>query len=455
MVGAHGTACSPRVYDLYQTSITMPAKGPFASLRPTSMPAPGRTVPSQAQTTRLHAALEKSGASVRWLTQHQWPCGVLILTSPPSHWSSLRMPRPRVQEFSFHATLSALSATDVLKFKAHAEEEARETGRVKKIQSSSNMAAHAAAAEWLASKADAGPQTRSLREVADRYETTVSMVRTAKENQTHPYTKRKPGPRPLLSEDDFDLIAQYCLHRAMDDAAVTKAQLASLMLRLVNQHRVRDGKAALDDLGDKRYNTLRKKLKDHCDRIDLPLIVCRKTPAVDKKRRMAETAAIPTFVRMLERYKEQYPEDFANPANWMNLDEQALCDKPSNGKTQSTMQVPSVTGGIRGAAAEEAPPPPCTLVSITFADGGKGPAIILRKGTTPFIESWFSQLPPGLTQSDIEQSWYGPGNTDRMTYDKLRHVLENVVYPKHVKRAGEGQQLFWVMDAPTWVYLRA
>lgn len=343
--------------------------------------------------------------------------------------------------------LTVLSGTDLLKHKAHAQELAEEVKRVKKIQSPANLAAHAAASEYLASKDMVGADKMSLKRAADKHETTVSMVRTAIKNQTEPFSKRKPGPQPQVSEQDLDAIAQYCLQRALDDKAVTKMELSALMLRFVNQNRARDGKSALNLLGDKRYNLIRAALTRHCDQIGLPLVICHKTGSVDKRRRTAEKVAVPVFMKTLQRYKEQFPTEFENPANWMNLDEQALSEKSSKGKTQTTAQFPSATGGIRGAAADENAAPPCTMVSTTFADGRKGPAIFLRKGSTPLIESWFSQLPPGLSQADVKQTVFGVGDTDRMTLEKLIDILENTVYAKHAPHASG--QLFWVLDAPT------
>lgn len=346
----------------------------------------------------------------------------------------------------FEETLAYMSTSDLKKHKLHAEEATKEANRIKKMMGKANLAAHAAAAEYLQSKREG--VTTTLEGVATRYDTTVSMVRTAIKHQQEPFQVKKPGPRSLLSEQDMQDIGHYCIDRALNDAALLKDELRALMLKLVNQGRRFRGEEAQKQIGDSAYNRMRKALTQYWERLGTPLVMRKKTESVESCRRKAEKIAVPAFMNAMEQLRERFPVAFDTPANWMNLDEQALSEKGSKGKKVTTVQAPSVTDGLRGAQAGEKAAPPCTFVSTTFADGGKGPAMIFRKGKTPMIMSWFTFLPPGLTTEDIDNTYFGYGDSDRMTTTKFLDVLENVVYPLHAERASG--ELFWVFDAPTY-----
>ena len=334
---------------------------------------------------------------------------------------------------------------DLAKHKRDAEEQAREKKRVSKITSQAKVAAAKAGQEYLTGQRTGNPI--SLDRVAAKHEVTISMVRTEITHQQQPSEVKKSGPRSMLTDRDKDDIGRICIDRAMNDKAVTVDELRGLLLRFVNQGRKGRGQARMQTLGKSAFNRLRTSLQEYWDRLHLPLIVRKKSGSVSVYRRRAEQYAIPAFYKGMEELRNQYPADFDNPANWMNLDEQALSEKESKGKRRTSMQAPSVTDGLRGVQATEAASPPSTLASVTFADGGKGPAIILRNGSTPWCESWFAQLPPGLEQDDIQTSVWSYGDSDRMTCPKLLNILANVVHPLHRKRATG--QLFWVMDGPT------
>ena len=351
--------------------------------------------------------------------------------------------------------LSDLGPRDAKKMIAHGKQQSDEAKRIKKAFGVHNVAAHAAAMEYLggvthnSSKNTTTKARMSLEAVALKHGTTVSMVRTAIGKQTQPFNTKKVGRPAHLNDADLQDLGHLCMYCALDDHALLKEDLRQSMLKLVNVGRQGRGEEPFAALGDGTYNAMRKQLTEYWARLGVDIIVRKKTETVESCRRKAEKYAIPAFMATMERLQRQSPSDFNAPENWMNLDEQALCDKGSKGKKQTSVQAPGVTGGLRGSQAVEKPPPPATLVSVTFGDGFKAPPIFFRKGKTPMIMSWFTYLPPGLTMDDVMEANWAYGDSDRMTFFKFLDVLENIVFPLHKKRASG--KIYWVFDAPTSV----
>jgi len=79
-------------------------------------------------------------------------------------------------------------------------------------------------------------------------------------------------------------------------------------------------------------------------KMGVPILTRKKTSTKQAARAKAEKFAIPMFMELMKRLHAKYPEA-SKPENNANLDEQGLCDKPSNGKKVSTLQMPTVTGG--------------------------------------------------------------------------------------------------------------
>jgi len=74
--------------------------------------------------------------------------------------------------------------------------------------------------------------------------------------------------------------------------------------------------------------------------------------------------------------------------------------------------------------------------------------VFSRKGG-PFCESWFSQLPPGLDQGDVDTATWITGDTDRITCDKFLDLLAHRILPEHRAKVGPSGKLFWWVDGPT------
>jgi len=201
------------------------------------------------------------------------------------------------------------------------------------------------------------------------------------------------------------------------------------------------------ELGDTTWKKYYKLLKEFWANLGVDLCLRKKSATKDSVRHKAEQLSVPTFMKGLQVLSQQYPEEFATPRNWMNLDEQAICEQPSNGKTVSSHQMPGLTGGMMSARAAPKAPKPVTLVTITYADGSKSWPVIMREGRTPYLARWFEQMPPGLTHEDIDQVHWCYGETDRMTLDKFLDILEHHVHPEHMKK--KPTHMFWIMDAPT------
>ena len=343
--------------------------------------------------------------------------------------------------------LADLTKADISKFYAHIKTEDQERERIQRHFGSSTKRTHMAAAEYQASKDTPNPVSRQV--LADKYETTVSMMRTAEELQKHPFDVRKHGPDSTLSDDDYDLIGNVVLDKALQDRTMTMEDLRSLMLRVANENLRKFGKQTMVRMSNSTWKRSRAKLVKFWEKRGVPLITRKKTAKKQATRKKAEMYAIPTFIDNMKRLHERYPDEAKCAANYGNLDEQGLCEKESRGKTATTMQAPTVTGDDCSAVAKEPPPPPVTLVTITFGDGEKGPPVIMRKGSTPYLKKWFTQLPPGLTMADIDETEWVYGDTDRMHTPKLLEILEKVMYKRHVAKVGEGQQLFWFIDAPS------
>jgi len=117
------------------------------------------------------------------------------------------------------------------------------------------------------------------------------------------------------------------------------------------------------------------------------------------------------------------------------------------GAKTTTIQAPKIAG-VAATLAKDPAPSPVTMVSVTYADGTKGAPVFSRKGG-PFCESWFSQLPPGLDQGDVDTATWITGDTDRITCDKFLDLLAHRILPEHRAKVGPSGKLFWWVDGPT------
>ena len=347
---------------------------------------------------------------------------------------------------AFQAALAEMNASEVKKYHWDAKEEIFESKRQDSILSFTNIQTHTAAQEYLLLKDTPGAVSRQ--HIADKYEITPMMMRTAEEHLQHPFQVRKPGRLPLFEERDYSIIGNFVMDRALQDDAMTPDELRGFMLRVANVNLCARGKDPVTVFSNSSWKMYRAALGDYWGKMGVPIITRKKTSTKQAARAKAEKFAVPMFMELMKRLHAKYPEA-SKPENNANLDEQGLCDKPSNGKKVSTLQMPTVTGGTSTARASSLPPQPVTLVTVTFGDGTKGVVSILRKGTTPYIKQWFTNLPPGLTMEDVEATAWGMGDTDRMSADKFIDILDHVVYPAHSAKVAPGEQLFWFMDAPT------
>lgn len=419
----------------------------WATRAPTPGLRPSSSVPTPKQLDVFEANCHQSNATVS-LNGGTLQCHMRFAASVS--YSLRKFASSAAQPTQLETFLGNTPKQVLLKMHKHAKVELAEKKRIASAFSGNALAAHKAAVEYLESQVT--PRPRPRREFADKYEVTEKMMRTAERHIRHPLAVSPPGPKPLLDKDDLYFIGNYVIDRALANEALNTSDLA-LFMDLVATRKLKtlgDEAQAMSSnpvsKSSSNFHYQYTRLKEYWDNLDIPLVEVSKTANKEKARAQAEVASIPCFIEAMKRLHQAHPIDAGMAKNYINLDEQPICDQPSNNAKSATVQAPKATGGIRSARARSKAPLPVTMVSVTSADGDKGPAIVMRKGSTPWLKQWFTQLPPGLTQMDILEATWACGDSDRMNVTKFLDVLENTVLPWHASK--DPTLKIWLMDAP-------
>ena len=247
-----------------------------------------------------------------------------------------------------------------------------------------------------------GPQSKLSRQtVADDHNVTISALRAAERRLKQPTgmlpTTREEtaGPDHLVGDDSLYIVGKHVIERASNDACLIWAEIAGLLLICANLDLESKGKQPMTSFTKSTWTRTKNRLIDFWAKLNIKLGEKRKGGVVEAKRKHAVRDLEP-FFKVLSKVFSANPLFLKEPQRIMNLDETPLSRQSSEFSDAGVVADMSITHNPKQTSKGKAPPS-ATAVTVSYADGEKGPISILTKGENPTVDHWWKKpLPPGL-----------------------------------------------------------